>query len=382
MVVNMFKLIKQEGYARRGEFSTVHGNIQTPVFMNVGTCAAIKGGISSVDLRENLKTQVELCNTYHLHVRPGDEIIYKMGGLHKFINWDKPILTDSGGFQVFSLAKLRKIKEEGVYFNSHIDGRKIFMGPEESMKIQSNLGSTIAMAFDECVENPAEYSYSKDSCERTARWLDRCISELKRLNEKQETINKSQMLFGINQGCTYEQLRIEHMKNIREKEFCSGFAIGGLAVGEPTEVMYNIIEKVEPFMPKDKPRYLMGVGTPSNIIEAVYRGIDFFDCVMPSRNARHGTLFTWKGIMHITNQRYETDPLPIDEECGCPCCQNFTRAYVRHLFKANEQLGGRLAVMHNLYFYNTLMEKIREAIEKEQFGKFREEYSQLLSLPV
>ena len=303
----MFTLLKQEGAARRGQFETVHGTIQTPVFMNVGTSAAIKGGVSSIDLKNELKTQVELCNTYHLHVRPGDDVIYKMGGLHKFMNWDKPILTDSGGFQVFSLAKLRKIKEEGVYFNSHVDGRRIFMGPEESMQIQSHLASTIAMAFDECVENPAEHSYSKASCDRTVRWLERCIAEQKRLNGLEETINKHQMLFGINQGCTYEDLRIEHMKRIREMEYCSGFAIGGLAVGEPTEVMYNIIEKVEPFMPKDKPRYLMGVGTPTNIIEAVYRGVDFFDCVMPSRNARHGTLFTWNGIMHITNKRYETD---------------------------------------------------------------------------
>ena len=302
--------------------------------MNVGTSAAIKGGVSSIDLKNELKTQVELCNTYHLHVRPGDDIIYKMGGLHKFMNWDKPILTDSGGFQVFSLAKLRKIKEEGVYFNSHVDGRRIFMGPEESMQIQSHLASTIAMAFDECVENPAEHSYSKASCDRTVRWLERCIAEQKRLNGLENTINKHQMLFGINQGCTYEDLRIEHMKRIREMEYCSGFAIGGLAVGEPTEVMYNIIEKVEPFMPKDKPRYLMGVGTPTNIIEAVYRGVDFFDCVMPSRNARHGTLFTWNGIMHITNKRYETDPRPIDEHCDCPACRNHSRAYIRHLFKS------------------------------------------------
>lgn len=375
----MFTLLKQEGAARRGQFETVHGTIQTPVFMNVGTSAAIKGGVSSIDLKNELKTQVELCNTYHLHVRPGDDIIYKMGGLHKFMNWDKPILTDSGGFQVFSLAKLRKIKEEGVYFNSHVDGRRIFMGPEESMQIQSHLASTIAMAFDECVENPAEHSYSKASCDRTVRWLERCIAEQKRLNGLEETINKHQMLFGINQGCTYEDLRIEHMKRIREMEYCSGFAIGGLAVGEPTEVMYNIIEKVEPFMPKDKPRYLMGVGTPTNIIEAVYRGVDFFDCVMPSRNARHGTLFTWNGIMHITNKRYETDPRPIDEHCDCPACRNHSRAYIRHLFKAEEQLGGRLAVMHNLYFYNTLTEKIREALDEGRFEQFRNQYSSLLA---
>ena len=375
----MFTLLKQEGAARRGQFETVHGTIQTPVFMNVGTSAAIKGGVSSIDLKNELKTQVELCNTYHLHVRPGDDIIYKMGGLHKFMNWDKPILTDSGGFQVFSLAKLRKIKEEGVYFNSHIDGRRIFMGPEESMQIQSHLASTIAMAFDECVENPAEHSYSKASCDRTVRWLERCVAEQKRLNGLEETINKHQMLFGINQGCTYEDLRIEHMKRIREMEYCSGFAIGGLAVGEPTEVMYNIIEKVEPFMPKDKPRYLMGVGTPTNIIEAVYRGVDFFDCVMPSRNARHGTLFTWNGIMHITNKRYETDPRPIDEHCDCPACRNHSRAYIRHLFMSEEPLGGRLAVMHNLYFYNTLTEKIREALDEGRFEQFRNQYSSLLA---
>lgn len=375
----MFTLLKQEGAARRGQFETVHGTIQTPVFMNVGTSAAIKGGVSSIDLKNELKTQVELCNTYHLHVRPGDDVIYKMGGLHKFMNWDKPILTDSGGFQVFSLAKLRKIKEEGVYFNSHVDGRRIFMGPEESMQIQSHLASTIAMAFDECVENPAEHSYSKASCDRTVRWLERCVAEQKRLNGLEETINKHQMLFGINQGCTYEDLRIEHMKRIREMEYCSGFAIGGLAVGEPTEVMYNIIEKVEPFMPKDKPRYLMGVGTPTNIIEAVYRGVDFFDCVMPSRNARHGTLFTWNGIMHITNKRYETDPRPIDEHCDCPACRNHSRAYIRHLFKSEEQLGGRLAVMHNLYFYNTLTEKIREALDDGRFEQFRNQYSSLLA---
>lgn len=374
----MFKLLKQNGAARRGEFSTVHGVIQTPVFMNVGTSAAIKGGVSSLDLCNDLKTQVELCNTYHLHVRPGDDIIYKMGGLHKFMNWHKPVLTDSGGFQVFSLAKLRKIKEEGVYFNSHVDGRKIFMGPEESMQIQSHLASTIAMAFDECVENPAEHSYSKQSCERTTRWLSRCVNEMQRLNSLDETINKDQLLFGINQGCTYDDLRIEHMKTIREIEYCAGFAIGGLAVGEPTEVMYHVIEQVEPFMPKDKPRYLMGVGTPSNIIEAVYRGVDFFDCVMPSRNARHGTIFTWKGIMHIANKRYELDPRPLDTECDCPVCRNFSRSYVRHLFKAGEQLGGRLAVMHNLYFYNTLTERIRDAIDNDSFEDFRSYYSPLL----
>ena len=373
----MYKLLKQEGAARRGEFSTVHGVIQTPVFMNVGTAAAIKGGVSSLDLVD-LKCQVELCNTYHLHVRPGDEVIYKLGGLHKFMNWHKPILTDSGGFQVFSLAKLRKIKEEGVYFNSHVDGRRIFMGPEESMRIQSHLGSTIAMAFDECVENPAPRSYSQKSCERTTRWLKRCIAEMKRLNSLEDTINPNQLLFGINQGCTYDDIRIEHMKAISELDL-DGYAIGGLAVGEPTDVMYRIIESVEPFMPKDKPRYLMGVGTPSNIIEGVYRGVDFFDCVMPSRNARHATIFTWNGIMHLTNARYELDERPIDPECDCPTCRNFTRAYVRHLFKADEQLAGRLAVMHNLYFYNTLMERIREALDEGRYGEFRAKYSPLLA---
>ncbi len=373
----MYKLLKQEGAARRGEFSTVHGVIQTPVFMNVGTAAAIKGGVSSLDLVD-LKCQVELCNTYHLHVRPGDEVIYKLGGLHKFMNWHKPILTDSGGFQVFSLAKLRKIKEEGVYFNSHVDGRKIFMGPEESMRIQSHFGSTIAMAFDECFENPAPRSYSKKSCERTTRWLKRCIAEMKRLNSRDDTINPNQLLFGINQGCTYDDIRVEHMKAISELDL-DGYAIGGLAVGEPTEVMYRVIESVEPFMPKDKPRYLMGVGTPSNIIEGVYRGVDFFDCVMPSRNARHATIFTWNGIMHLTNARYELDERPIDPECDCPTCRNFTRAYIRHLFKADEQLAGRLAVMHNLYFYNTLMERIREALDEGRYGEFREKYSPLLA---
>jgi len=373
----MYKLLKQEGAARRGEFSTVHGVIQTPVFMNVGTAAAIKGGVSSLDLAD-LKCQVELCNTYHLHVRPGDEVIYKLGGLHKFMNWHKPILTDSGGFQVFSLAKLRKIKEEGVYFNSHVDGRRIFMGPEESMRIQSHLGSTIAMAFDECVENPAPRSYSQKSCERTTRWLKRCIAEMKRLNSLENTINPNQLLFGINQGCTYDDIRIEHMKAISELDL-DGYAIGGLAVGEPTDVMYRIIESVEPFMPKDKPRYLMGVGTPSNIIEGVYRGVDFFDCVMPSRNARHATIFTWNGIMHLTNARYELDERPIAPECDCPTCRNFTRAYVRHLFKADEQLAGRLAVMHNLYFYNTLMERIRQALDEGRYGEFRAKYSPLLA---
>ncbi len=373
----MYKLLKQEGTARRGEFITVHGTIQTPCFMNVGTAAAIKGGISSVDL-VNLKCQVELCNTYHLHLRPGDKIIHKLGGLHKFMNWQRPILTDSGGFQVFSLSKLRKIKEEGVYFSSHIDGRKIFMGPEESMQIQSNLASTIAMAFDECVENPSTHEYSKASCERTTRWLVRCKSEMQRLNNLDTTINKNQMLFGINQGCVYDDLRIEHMKEIADLDL-NGYAIGGLAVGEPTEVMYHVIEQVEPFMPNDKPRYLMGVGTPSNIIEGVSRGVDLFDCVMPTRNARHATIFTWNGIMHATNAKYELDERPLDEECDCPTCKNFSRAYIRHLFKANEQLAGRLCVEHNLYFYNTLMEKIRDALDNGTFEEFRNKYSLLLS---
>lgn len=373
----MYTLLKKEGKARRGQFETVHGTFQTPCFMNVGTAAAIKGGISSLDLVD-LKCQVELCNTYHLHLRPTDKVIKEMGGLHKFMNWNRPILTDSGGFQVFSLAKLRKIKEEGVYFNSHVDGRRIFMGPEESMRIQSHLGSTIAMAFDECVENPAPRSYSQKSCERTTRWLKRCIAEMKRLNSLEDTINPNQLLFGINQGCTYDDIRIEHMKAISELDL-DGYAIGGLAVGEPTDVMYRIIESVEPFMPKDKPRYLMGVGTPSNIIEGVYRGVDFFDCVMPSRNARHATIFTWNGIMHLTNARYELDERPIDPECDCPTCRNFTRAYVRHLFKADEQLAGRLAVMHNLYFYNTLMERIREALDEGRYGEFRAKYSPLLA---
>ena len=373
----MYTLLKQEGAARRGTFETVHGIIQTPVFMNVGTSAAIKGAVSSLDL-ENLKCQVELCNTYHLHIRPGDDVIYKMGGLHKFMNWHRPILTDSGGFQVFSLAKLRKIKEEGVYFRSHLDGKPIFMGPEESMRIQSHLGSTIAMAFDECVENPAPKSYSKSSCDRTVRWLRRSKEELKRLNSREDTVNPHQLLFGINQGCTFKDLRIEHMKQIRELD-TDGYAIGGLAVGEPTEVMYEIIEAVEPYMPKDKPRYLMGVGTPTNIIEAVWRGVDFFDCVMPSRNARHATVFTWNGIMHLTNSRYTLDERPIDPECDCPTCRSFTRSYVRHLFKADEQLGGRLAVMHNLYFYNTLTERIRQALDEGRFESFRNEYSERLS---
>ena len=369
----MFTLMKKDGNARRGVFETVHGAIQSPFFMNVGTAAAIKGGISSIDL-EGLKCQVELCNTYHLHLRPGDKLVRTMGGLHKFMNWKKPILTDSGGFQVFSLSKLRRIKEEGVYFQSHIDGARIFMGPEESMQIQSNLASTIAMAFDECVENPSPFKYVKDSCARTVRWLERCQKEMDRLNAQDGTINPKQMLFGINQGGTFDELRVSHMKEIAQFGL-DGYAIGGLAVGEPAEVMYHIIEEVEPFMPKEKPRYLMGVGTPQNIIEAVYRGVDMFDCVMPSRNARHGTVFTWDGILHITNEKYKTDSQPLDPKCDCPTCKNFSRAYIRHLFKANEQLAGRLAVQHNLYFYNTLMEKIRDAIDEDRFDVFRDEYS-------
>ena len=373
----MFKLIKKDGNARRGEFHTVHGTIQTPVFMNVGTAAAIKGGLDSSDLKD-IGCQVELSNTYHLHLRPGDETVKALGGLHKFMNWDRPILTDSGGFQVFSLAKLRKIKEEGVYFSSHIDGRKIFMGPEESMQIQSNLASTIAMAFDECVENPCERDYAKASSEMTVRWLKRCKAEMQRLNSLEDTINPHQMLFAINQGCTYRDLRMENMKQIAELDL-DGYAIGGLAVGEPPEVMYDIIEAVEPFAPKDKPRYLMGVGTPENIIEAVYRGVDFFDCVMPSRNARHGTLFTSEGIVNINNAKYERDSSPLDKNCNCHTCRNFSKGYLRHLFKANEILALRLAVIHNLHFYNNLMTDIRTAIEEERFEQFRTENISRLS---
>lgn len=372
----MYTLLKKEGAARRGEFVTVHGTVQTPAFMNVGTSAAIKGGISSYDLVD-LKCQVELCNTYHLHVRPGDELIRRMGGLHKFIGWNRPILTDSGGFQVFSLAVLRKIQEEGVTFNSHVDGRKIFMSPEISMQIQSNLGSTIAMAFDECVENPSTLEYSTQSCARTTRWLKRCKAEMERLNSLPGTVNPHQMLFGINQGCVYDDLRIEHMKAIADLDL-DGYAIGGLAVGEPAEDMYRIISAVEPYMPANKPRYLMGVGTPGNILEAVSRGVDLFDCVMPSRNARHGHLNTWSGIRNIMNAKYAEDDQPIDPECTCPTCQRHSRAYIRHLFKANEMLGMRLAVMHNLYFYNTLMERIREALDNGTFGAFHDKYVKLL----
>ena len=363
-----FQVLKTEGKARRGRMETVHGTIETPVFMNVGTSAAVKGAVSTEDLRE-IHCQVELSNTYHLHIRPGDDLIYRMGGLHKFFNWQKPVLTDSGGFQVFSLAKLRKITEEGVHFSSHMDGARIFMGPEESMRIQSHLASTIAMAFDECVENPAPYDYVKKSSERTVRWLARCKAELARLNSLPETINPHQMLFGINQGGTYEDLRVENMLRTRELDL-DGYAIGGLAVGEETEVMYHIIEEVEPYMPADKPRYLMGVGTPQNILEAVRRGVDFFDCVMPSRNARHGNLFTWHGKMNINNEQYFADPKPIDEGCGCPACRLYSRSYIRHLFKAREMLGMRLCVLHNLYFYNELMQRIRDALDGGCFEKF------------
>ncbi|MGN1195195.1 MAG: tRNA guanosine(34) transglycosylase Tgt, partial [Acutalibacteraceae bacterium] len=348
----MLTVLKKQGNARRCEFKTVHGTVQTPAFMNVATSAAIKGALSSVDLKE-IGCQVMLSNTYHLHVRPGDDLIKELGGLHKFSSWNGPILTDSGGFQVFSLAKLRQIKEEGVTFASHVDGRRIFMGPEESMRIQSNLGSTIAMAFDECVENPAKYEYAKNSCERTVRWLVRCKEEMHRLNSLPDTINPNQLLFGINQGCTFDDLRVENMKQIARLDL-DGYAIGGLAVGEPKEDMYRIISAVEPYMPENKPRYLMGVGTPGNILEAVSRGVDLFDCVMPSRNARHGHLFTWNGIININNAKYEKDLSPIDASCDCPTCRSFSRAYIRHLFKSKEMLAMRLCVMHNLYFYNKL----------------------------
>ena len=367
----MFTLMNKENRARRGTFKTVHGTIQTPVFMNVGTSAAIKGAVSSLDLKE-IGCQVELSNTYHLHVRPGDELIRDMGGLHKFMNWDRPILTDSGGFQVFSLASLRKITEEGVNFQSHIDGKRIFMGPEESMRIQSNLASTIAMAFDECIENPAPYDYVKNSCARTYRWLERCKKEMERLNSLPETINKNQMLFGINQGGTYEDLRIEHMKEIAKLDL-DGYAIGGLAVGESAEEMYRIIDAVEPYMPEDKPRYLMGVGTPQNILEAVERGIDFFDCVITSRNARHANLFTDIGVLNLNNKKFEKDYRPLMEGCQCPACKNYTRSYIRHLIKAKEMLGMRLCVLHNLHFYNDLMAQIRSAIEENRFASFKAE---------
>ena len=372
----MFEVIKQEGRARRGVFTCPHGTAQTPVFMNVGTQGAIKGAVDAFDLKE-LGCQIELSNTYHLHLRPGDGVVRDMGGLHKFMRWDGPMLTDSGGFQVFSLSGLRKIKEEGVTFASHIDGRRIFMGPEESMQIQSNLGSDVAMAFDECIENPAPREYVERSCARTTRWLERCVAEHKRLSALPGCVNPEQMLFGINQGGTYPDIRVRHMQDIAKLD-CDGYAIGGLAVGEPTQTMYDIIDAVEPHMPKEKPRYLMGVGTPSNIIEGVSRGVDFFDCVMPARNARHGKLFTWKGFLNIKNERFKLDTRPLDDECGCPMCKNFSRAYLRHLFVSGEMLAMRLAVMHNLYFYNQLMARIRQALDEGRFEEFRCRYSDLL----
>ncbi len=373
----MFKVIKTEGLARRGVFSCPHGTVQTPVFMNVGTQGAIKGALSAADL-EQIGTQVELSNTYHLHLRPGDTVVRAMGGLHKFMTWDGPILTDSGGFQVFSLAGLRKIKEEGVTFASHLDGHRIFMGPEESMQIQSNLGSDIAMAFDECVENPAPRAYVQASVERTQRWLLRCIDELARLNSMPDTVNPGQVLFGINQGGTYDDLRIWHMQQMRDLPL-GGIAIGGLAVGEPTEVMYHILDVLAPHTPEDKPRYLMGVGTPSNIIEGVARGIDFFDCVMPARNARHGRLFTWQGAVNMKNAKYIYDEGPIDPECDCSVCRRYSRSYIHHLFKAEEMLAMRLSVMHNLYFYNQLTARIRKSLEDGCFAEFRAEYSEKLA---
>ena len=372
----LFNVIKREGRARRGEFSCPHGAVQTPVFMNVGTQGAIKGALSARDLRD-IGCQIELSNTYHLHVRPGDELIKSLGGLHKFMTWDGPILTDSGGFQIFSLAELRKIGEDGVRFNSHVDGRHIFMGPEESMRIQSNLGSDIAMAFDECVKIPSPYDYVKASCERTARWLERCVRALAEYNAEPDAVNPGQVLFGINQGAVFPDLRIEHMKRIAELD-CAGYAIGGLAVGETHQEMYDTIEAVEEYMPQDKPRYLMGVGTPGNIIEGVARGVDFFDCVMPARNGRHGHLFTWGGIINIKNAKYERDESPIDPECSCPVCRRYSRAYVRHLFKAEEMLAMRFAVTHNLWFYNSLMARIREALDGGSFEDFRRRYSKRL----
>ena len=369
MAIKRYTLLKKDGKARRGQFVTPHGTIQTPVFMNVGTLAAIKGAVSSMDLKE-IGCQVELSNTYHLHLRPTDKVVKQLGGLHEFMNWDRPILTDSGGFQVFSLASMRKIKEEGVYFNSHIDGRKIFMGPEESMQIQSNLASTIAMAFDECIENPAPRDYVINSVNRTTRWLERCKKEMDRLNSLDTTINKEQLLFGINQGGTYEDIRIEHAKEIAKMDL-DGYAIGGLAVGESHEDMYRIIDAVVPHLPEDKPIYLMGVGTPENILEAVSRGVDFFDCVLPARNGRHGHVFTSHGKINLMNAKFELDKSPIDEGCQCPACKNYTRAYIRHLFKAKEMLAMRLCVIHNLYFYNKLMEDIRAAIDGDYFEEFK-----------
>lgn len=376
----MFTLLKTEGKARRGELTCAHGTAQTPAFMNVGTQGAIKGAVSAHDLKE-IGCQIELSNTYHLHLRPGDKLIKEMGGLHRFMRWDGPILTDSGGFQVFSLASMRKIKEEGVTFASHIDGRRIFMGPEESMQIQSNLGSDIAMAFDECVENPAPYDYVKQSCERTLRWLQRCKVEHDRLNTLPDTVNSQQQLFGINQGGIVPDLRVWHMKEIAKLD-CDGYAIGGLAVGEPAETMYEIIDAVEPYMPTDKPRYLMGVGTPVNILEAVARGVDMFDCVLPARNARHGKLYTWQGAMNIKNEKYKNDDRPIDPACDCPACRSFSRAYLRHLFAAGEMLGMRLAVIHNLHFYNELMVKIRQALEEGRFTEFYHEYKERLGAKI
>lgn len=370
------EILTQIGTARRGRFETPHGTIETPAFMNVATCGAIKGAVSAHDLKD-LKCQVQLCNTYHLHVRPGDELVRELGGLHAFTGWQGPILTDSGGFQVFSLAGLRKIREEGVTFASHVDGRRLFIGPEESMRIQSNLGSTIAMAFDECVENPAAYDYARESCARTTRWLIRCKEEHDRLNALPAALNPRQLLFGINQGCTFDDLRVAHMKDIAALGL-DGYAIGGLAVGEPAPVMYRVIEAVEPYMPADKPRYLMGVGTPVNILEGVARGVDLFDCVMPARNARHGHVFTWSGRRNLLNQQYERDLSPLDEACGCPACRRYSRAYIRHLFKAGEMLAMRLCVMHNLFFYNTLMDRIRESLENGTFSAFYEEYREIL----
>ena len=367
----MYRLIKQEGRAKRGELVTVHGTIQTPVFMNVGTVAAIKGAVSTEDL-EQIKTQVELSNTYHLHVRPGDEVVKKLGGLHKFMSWNRPILTDSGGFQVFSLATLRKIKEEGVYFHSHVDGRKIFMGPEESMRIQSNLASTIAMAFDECAPAKAEREYVENSVARTTRWLARCKEEMKRLNGLEDTINKNQLLFGINQGAVYTDIRIDHAKRIAEMEL-DGYAIGGLAVGETHEEMYHVLDETVPYLPGDKPTYLMGVGTPANILEGVERGVDFFDCVYPTRNGRHGHLYTNHGKINLFNAKYELDDRPIEEGCGCPACRRYSRAYIRHLLKAKEMLGMRLCVLHNLWFYNTMMEEIRDALDEGRFASYKKE---------
>ncbi len=366
-----FTLLNQQGAARRGRFETVHGTIETPVFMNVGTSAAIKGGVSTADLK-NIKCQVELSNTYHLHVRPGEDVIYKLGGIHRFFNWDRPVLTDSGGFQVFSLANLRNIKEEGVHFQSHMDGAPIFMSPEVSMQIQSRLASTIAMAFDECPSSVAEHKYIKESCARTARWLARCKAEMDRLNSLDGTINKDQLLFGINQGGVYPDLRREHMERISEFDL-PGYALGGLAVGESNDIMYEVIEKTEPFMPKDRPRYLMGVGTPVNILECVDRGVDFFDCVMPSRNARHGNVFTSKGFLNLNNNKYLLDDRPIDENCDCEVCRTYSRAYIRHLFKARELLAMRLCVLHNLYYYNDLMEKIRAHLDDGTFAEWKKQ---------